>query len=322
MNVKGDKINKAISILDYFFVLRPMLFFPGWSTLLAGYFIEGKKHLFVQSFDGALYDALKIIILLFSFAAAMGASFLLNQLKDIASDKENDKLYFISKGYIKKSAALVEIIILILAALASALYISASIFIVVVLFIVLTGYLYNFRPFSMKDKPWLSLLANAAMGFFAFAAGWLGAQEYSPHIFYDALPYLFFNTALYFYTTLPDIEGDKKSNKHTLAVDYGIKPLLWAAFGLYLLSLTSALYLGDVQALFFILLSLPFFLTTIIKRDIGSAVRTTKFSILFYALAVCFKLPFYFLLMVVVFFFSKWYFKARFNVIYPSFGEN
>ena len=173
----------------------------------------------------------------------------------------------------------------------------------------------------MKDKPWLSLLANAAMGFLAFAMGWLGAQEYSIGLFYDALPYLFFNTALYFYTTMPDIEGDKKSHKHTLAVDYGIKPLLWAAFVLYLLSAITAYFLWDLLALFFITLSLPFFIMTIVKPDTDSAVRTTKFSILFYALAICFKLPAYFILMIALFFFTKWYFKIRFNVTYPSFGK-
>ncbi len=299
-----------------------MLFFPGWSTLLAGYFIADKGRLFVRSFDGALYDPLKITLMFFSFAAAMGASFLLNQLKDIASDKENDKLYFISKGFIRKKAAMAEVFLLIIFAALSAWYISLPVLIVVIAFILLTGYMYNYKPFAMKDKPWLSLLANGAMGFLAFAMGWLGAQDFTARLFYDALPYLFFNTALYFYTTMPDIEGDKKSHKHTLAVDYGVKPLLWAAFALYLMSAAAAFYFWDIQALFFIILSLPFFVMTLIKPDVDSAVRTTKFSILFYALAVCFKLPFYFLLMVLLFFFTKWYFKIRFNVVYPSFGND
>jgi 1,4-dihydroxy-2-naphthoate octaprenyltransferase len=136
------------------------------------------------------------------------------------------------------------------------------------------------------------------------------------------LPYLFFNTALYFYTTLPDIEGDRKSHKHTLAVDYGIKPLLRAAFLLYILSGLSAFYFGDIQALFFIVLSLPFFIMTVVKMNIESAILTTKFSILFYSLAVCFKIPPYFLLMAALFFFSRWYFKKRFGLNYPSFGKN
>jgi 1,4-dihydroxy-2-naphthoate octaprenyltransferase len=174
----------------------------------------------------------------------------------------------------------------------------------------------------MKDRPWLSLLANSAMGFFAFAIGWLGANRYSSLLFLDMLPYLFFNTALYFYTTLPDIEGDRKSDKHTLAVDYGIKPLLRGAFLLYLLSLLFAVYFNDIQALFFIILSLPFFVLTVIKFTVESAILATKFSILLFALAICFKLPIYFVLMVAIFFFSKWYFKVRFNLNYPNFTDN
>ncbi len=320
--MKGKEINKSISVLDYFFVLRPMLFFPGWSTLLAGYFITEKNHLFLSSFIWNSFDPLRILLLFISFGAAMGASFLLNQLKDIVSDKENDKLYFIAKGFITKRAAFIEVVFLIIISLATAYYVSISVLIVSAIFILLTGYLYNYSPFKMKDRPWMSLLANSFMGFLAFAMGWFGTHSYSREIFYDSLPYLFFNTALYFYTTMPDIEGDKKSNKHTLAVDYGIRPLILAAFGLYILSAIIGIVLNDIQALFFIILSSPFFILTIKKMDVDSAVRTTKFSILFYALAVCFKIPAYFMLMVVLFFFTKWYFKARFDVNYPNFGND
>jgi len=299
-----------------------MLFFPGWSTLLAGYFMAEKNHLFINPINLEHLDPVKILFLFVSFGAAMGASFLLNQLKDIVSDKENDKLYFIARGFIKKQAAFVEVVFLIIISLFSAYYVNISVLLIAVLFIILTGYLYNYAPFRMKDRPWMSLLANSIMGFLAFAMGWLGRYEYSNELFFDSLPYLFFNTALYFYTTMPDIEGDKKSNKHTLVVDYGIKPLLWAAFGLYLSSAIIGIVRGDIQALFFIILSLPFFIMTIMKMDVDSAVRTTKFSILFYALVICFKLPVYFILMVVLFFLSKWYFKARFNVNYPNFGKN
>jgi len=47
--------------LDYFFVTRPMLFFPGWTTMLAGYFIADKGELYPLNMTDAQVDYLLLI---------------------------------------------------------------------------------------------------------------------------------------------------------------------------------------------------------------------------------------------------------------------
>jgi len=316
----NKKQTNVLKYLDYFFVLRPMLFYPGWSTLLAGYFIVFKDRLYLKPEEWHSIEFGLLGLLFVAFAMAMGGSFLLNQLADIESDLKNKKLFLISEGHISKKAAIAEVIILLLGSLFLSFTIGPGILITMILFIVITGYLYNFQPFKFKDRPWWSLWANMAMGFLAFVLGWLAIHEQiSPSLFIDALPYLFFNTALYFYTTLPDIEGDRQANKKTLAVQLGLKAIVYLAFIFYLGSLITTLVLKDHLAMIIVLPALPFFLWTLIRPQVSATIRTTKFSILFFALAVCLKIPFYFVLMVMGFYFTRWYFKARFQFDYPNF---
>lgn len=305
--------------LDYFFVLRPMLFFPGWSTLLAGYFILDKQ---VLIFNLSRIQALplsEIALLLLLSAAAMGASFLLNQLKDIESDRENNKLFFLAEGHIGKKMVIAETLLLIVMALLLALLFSVTMALLAAGFIVLTGYLYNFNPFALKDAPLSSLIANSLMGWFAFALGWAAVHTPGWDMVLEALPYLFLNTALYFFTLLPDMEGDRKSGKNTIAVLYGMKRTIRMAFILFISSAAAAVVLKDWMILFVLTLSAPFFISTVRNYSLNSTVRTTKFVILFFAAAICFKIPFFFILMLSGFFGTRWYFKKRFNYDYPNF---
>ncbi len=312
-------VRSLLKSLDYFFVLRPMLFYPGWSTLLAGYLIIFKSQYYL-SFHTARLNYVHIALLLAIFAGAMGASFLLNQLADVQSDLKNNKLFLISEGHISKRRAIIEVVALIIVTLFLSFLQGMRIFVAVALFMVLTGYLYNFSPFKFKDKPWWSLWANAGMGFLAFAVGWLAAMPViSWQMLIDSLPYLFLNTALYFFTTLPDAEGDRAAGKQTLAVKYGSKRIIVAAFLLFVLSLFSAVLLQDRLALLIVLPVAPFFVYTIIKPQVSATILATKFSILFFAVAICLKIPYYFLLMLAGFFFTRWYFKMRFNYDYPNF---
>ncbi len=310
---------KQAKPFDYLFVLRPMLFFPGWSTLLAGYFISHKAKVYFNLPEIQSTNSSAVVLLLILFAAAMGSSFLLNQLRDIESDRKNKKLFIISDGHISVRSVIIETAALIILALLTAFYVSVSVFWLTIIFIIITGYIYNYRPFCFKDFPLRSLLANMAMGWLAFAIGWAANINLSRQLLTDSLPYLCINTALYLYTTLPDREGDEQSGKNTFAVVFGLKTVLAAAFILYLAGVVSAVLLKDYTALFFLLLSAPFFMLTLINNSVESAVRAVKFSILFFALAICLKWPFYFILMLGGFYLTKIYFKIRFNFDYPNF---
>jgi 4-hydroxybenzoate polyprenyltransferase len=309
-----------ISWLDYFFVLRPMLFYPGWSTLLAGYFIAAAPAGFKINWPVHNSNQQTLLILLASFAAVMGSSFILNQLNDIESDRQNNKLFIISNGLLKKHLLLLETCTLTIASIILALTLSMSVALLMLGFFVVTGIMYNYRPLAMKNRPWASLIANIIMGALAFVIGWCTARSGSWEWLRDILPYLFFNTALYLFTTLPDIDGDAQAYKKTLAVMYGKSMIIRSAFGLYLAGFICAVLLGDMLSMIFYALSLPFFVQTIISNRIEDTIRATKFGILFFALGICLYWPPYFLLMVIGFFTTRFYFRRRFNFNYPNFS--
>jgi 4-hydroxybenzoate polyprenyltransferase len=309
-----------ISWLDYLFILRPMLFFPGWSTMLAGYFIHDNHRLWLLRVSAHELNYTHIIILITGFSLLMGSTFILNQLKDIQTDRENRKLFIIANGYISKKTAFGEAVILAIFAQFLGFLIKPIVSILFIFFFIITGILYNYHPFRLKDRPWGSLFANIAMGWLAFAIGWVVQNAVSWQIVRQSISYLLFNTALYLFTVLPDREGDRKAIKETLAVIYGIKPVIISAFSIYLAGFSYTLLMKDMQALVFYLCSLPFFLHTIFSLKVASAVKTLKFGILFFALAVCLKLPLYLLLMITGFYATRIYYKKRFHFNYPNFS--
>ena len=304
---------------DYFFILRPILFYPGWSTMLAGYFIAGRQTFNALMVSDARVNYPLLGLLMISFAMLMGSAFVLNQLRDIESDQHNKKLFFIADGVIPASHALVEVIILAVTATGLAFLVDPVIGVAYLLFFVLTGILYNYSPFRLKDRPWGSLTANALMGAITFAIGWLARYPLEMHLFLDMIPYLLFNTALYFFTTFPDMEGDRAAGKKTLAVIFGHERIITVSFVLYVTGLICVVLLKDFQAAVFYILSLPFFITTIRKRTIADCIRTTKFGILFFALSICLSWPLYLGVMVAGYFGTRLYFRKRFNLNYPNF---
>ena len=306
--------------LDYFFVIRPMLFFPGWSTLLAGYLIPYNSKIYLPFSIIHQINYPELLILISSFAMIMGSTFILNQLADKKSDKINSKLFLISNNYISNKNAIIEVIILTVLSLVIGYLINIKVFVLFIVFFVLTGYLYNFSPFEFKNKPWASLFANGLMGWLAFSIGWSMHGEFNLELIVVSLPYLFFNIALYLFTTLPDVDGDKEISKNTFAVKYGPKPVIISAFFLFGLGVMISILLSDMQAMIFYLLSLPFFILTVISFKIPHTILTTKFAILFFALSVCLKIPYYIFLMVLGFYTTKYYFRFRFNLDYPNFS--
>ncbi len=315
-----------IKYLDYLFITRPILFFPGWITLMAGYLVaRGENRLLFDLMGGKLtptYWNVPLVLTMFSFAAAMGASFILNQLQDVESDQKNKKLFLIGENYLSRRAAIGESLLLVLFSLAVSLFLSWKLFILNGLFIVITGYLYNYPPFQCKNRPYSGLFLNMLMGWIAFALGWTLSADLNGQFLLASLPYLFLNTGLYLLTTLPDVEGDRTAGKVTIGVKFGSKITIRFFLFCYSASLLAAAVLGDQLILAIDLLVLPVVLRLVQTFSLSWSIKTTKMTIFFFALLICFKFPTFFILMVALFFLTKFYYRKRFQFDYPNFrGE-
>jgi len=315
-----------IKKFDHVYITRPMLFFPGWNTLLAGYLVaKGEAPLFFHLKEG-LYNIYfwrsDVVLTMLAFMFAMGGSFILNQLQDTDSDHKNKKLFLIDENLVSRRGALFESLVLLVSAILTGLFLGKTVFLLLILFIFITAYLYNYQPFQFKNRPIGGLILNAFMGWIAFALGWALILPVSGTFWIDSLPYLCLNTSLYLLTILPDAAGDRSSGKVTFCVKYGEKTAIYLAGLLYTLSFLLALINNDHLILFIDFLLSYFMLRLIISTQISAAIRAIKMAVFFFSIIICIKFPLYILPMILVFFMTRYYYQRRFDYDYPNFrGE-
>ncbi|GAB4371180.1 MAG: hypothetical protein Kow0042_13770 [Calditrichia bacterium] len=311
-----------IKSLDYFYLTRPMLFFPGWSTLLAGYVVAQKEHgLFRNVFSGTyrwIFWEDQLVLVMLAFAAAIGGSFIMNQLQDVESDRKNKKLFLISRNYVKPAVAFWESMLLIFISFVIGLMVNFQAFLLLALGI-LSSIFYNYPPLQFKNRPLSGLAINMWVGWVAFAMGWVAVQNLNFDLFLHSLPYLFLNTGLYFLTTIPDCEGDRAAGKITFCVRFGVRMTIRFALACYFLSILSGMVLNDHLVLSINILTFYWFGRLWRTEAVSAVLKTVKMAIFFFSLMVCFKFPTYFILMVSIFFLTKFYYRQRFGFDYPNF---
>ncbi|MBC8277515.1 MAG: UbiA family prenyltransferase [FCB group bacterium] len=125
-------------ILDYFFLLRPTLFFPLWTMVLAGRYNSGS-------------DSLIGLIFIY-LAALLGASYTVNQIADIEGDKKNNKLFLVADEHVSRNFATGLCVILVILGCAGFFSLGLAFGLISVVFIIVTAYLYNIAPFRWKDR--------------------------------------------------------------------------------------------------------------------------------------------------------------------------
>ena len=125
---------------DYFFINRPILFFPGWTTMFIGKWLgEQKQSGFSPAIFEDIFPLFSDLILLLGFAALMGGCFILNQIRDRETDRLNEKLFFIHKDLIPLRNAWLEAISLIVLGLAVlSIFKNSDLLIVAIIFILIT----------------------------------------------------------------------------------------------------------------------------------------------------------------------------------------
>lgn len=313
-------MNERLKFLDYFFVLRPTLFFPVWTVFLAGIHansvFDPRHNMPLQAVMSAQNRVLVALLL----SLLMGAIFIFNQIADIETDRQNNKLFFIANGIIRKSVAAGEGIVLTVGAIAGAFCISYQLGAIFITIFLICGVVYSFRPFSWKDRPILGIVANFGGGWSVAACGWIAAGTTSWNFAIHALPYALGLVAVYLLTTLPDIDGDRAAGKITFGVRFGYRVTIFWALIFELATVAITLWLKDYLLLVPAALAAPLFIVALIRQNLAAVLRAVKFTVLLASLAVCVQYPIYFLVIVVTFYFSKWYYRQRFNLEYPRFA--
>jgi len=304
---------------DYIFFTRPALFPPVWTILILGARAadigEGGFPFFTKGL--ANFDVSLLLHMLFATILYAGV-YTLNQIFDIESDRQNDKLFYLAEGMISGKSALIFTIILDVIAIGGGFMLSRRVGILFMIVLIL-GVLYSIPQTNFKGKPSPGYWSNAiGHGMIPFLIGWAVVDHITLESCVKSLPYVFGVGAIYLNTTLPDRDGDRAVGKTTHGVRWGIKTTMQASTALVALAVILAQMCGDYAFLIAGVVSLFFFLWALRNLDIKSIVMSTKVAILALSVFACIYFPYYVLLLVIGFLGSRLYYRMRFGLNYPS----
>ncbi len=320
---KTHPIHKRISKkFDYLFLLRPTLFFPVWIMLAAGMAVGSLHQDNFLVWQTNIH--ISVIALFIGMTLLSGATFIINQIIDKEGDKINKKLFLVAEHCSPKKVenyykmiGVIGIIFL--------LFININILICGVILFLSWGIIYNLKPFQWKRKPVLGMLINTFAGLILFISGWsiINTEKTLTDGLYACLisstPYLLCFTSVSLLTTLPDINGDKKTGNETFPIKFGKIITMFIGTLCVIIASYIGYFLNDPISSTSSLVSLPFFIWMLGRRKSVDIIRTIRFSIFNLAFFLMVIYPYLFFASLITFYLSKYYYWHRFNLHYPTF---
>ncbi len=298
-------------ILDYLFAGRPLLHLPLWTI----YLVTLHYHQRISGDRFSIIDLVLMACLSMLFAGA----YYLNQVYDAESDRINNKLGFLQRGFLTEKAMVTLFLLLSVGAILIGSFISNPSAIIFLLIFVLS-YAYSTPPFRLKDRAFGGLFANAV------AYGFLVSMAVMPDMNINNIGLLGWDNPIYFtltvgaiycITTVPDIEGDAAVGKRTVAVVWGRRPALIVGLVLMLLSVLVAYHSGYLVLAILSALGSLLIIPAIFSRSEKPVLLAAKLPILLLTLLAGYFFPIYFLFIVALLIATRIYYRKRFDVIYP-----
>ena len=138
-------------LLDFIFILRPIILIPFWTFLFLGFYrgaqsqgldIIGFLHLLKGDSifnESAINGFLPVSILYttFLYTLLMGGIYILNQIYDLETDRINDKVYFLPRNIFTIQQASIEMLILFLISALMSIFLKFPICLLIILFLTL-----------------------------------------------------------------------------------------------------------------------------------------------------------------------------------------
>lgn len=302
--------------LDYFFLLRPVLLIPVWSVFLAGYVASVRTIRFNEWFE--FPGSLRLWLTLISLTLVVGGIFLLEQIDELKNEANRLNALSLSEGYVSVKNARRLSAISIAFGIALGFLISLVIAVTYLTLTILWGYLYNYSPFKWKDRPVLGLATNMLAVLLCFATGWNLVAEFNMDFLYQAMPYLLVIGGVVLLSTVSEHISEISRDRRTFPSEYGVAYTTWLAAGFVIFAFLGGFYLRDILIIVSTAISMPFFVQAAVTETKASSLRAARYSVLFFSLIVCAKLPFYFVVVLLTYTLSKYYYRDRFGLDYPT----
>jgi len=312
-------------VLDTIFLLRVPLLVPVWTVLILGW-ITGSPDARI----GELVLSKILWLNIVGFSLLVAAIYVVNQIQDIESDRINGKLFILPQGLISIPFAWTIAVLCTAAGLAVA-YVQSMWMFAVFLSGAVMGVFYNLPPAVLKNRAVGGVTANIiGHGIITYLAGWLAAksgQTITWELFsvglLSSLAAGFANGAVFLASTIPDAPGDSQAGKRTFCVAYGARATAFCAMFLCLFALVFSFFIENhfwVMALP-AALSLWVFIKFAINTKRENAFHSFKWPVVLLSTFVTLFVPIYGLLIIFTLVTSRFYYKWRFNIEYPTFSS-
>ena len=314
---------KIVTKLDYFFLIRPTLFFSVWVMMAIG--MATARIQYSLPAVGIHQFSFSTLLSFIGVSFVSASAFIINQIMDIESDTVNKKLFLVGTHItVKKSNKIARALAIIGVAFTLLGNWITSIF--TILLYLVWGILYNQPPFRWKNKPLAGWSANIIAGLVLYTIGWVTISVRSDILFPPlldfvrlVLPYLLCFGSVALLTTIPDVKGDELSGDKTFPLVFGKNLTLFIAFilpsGAFIIGLKNIDPIASSAAIS----SIPFFIFALFRqldKDILRAIRYPVFILNFFALTVY---PLLAIPLILTFYLSKYYYWHRFDIHYPTF---
>ncbi len=301
-----------IRLLDWFFLSRPIVLIPSWAFLFAGYLRGAAK----AGREPDPWSELFPAFILFTFV--LSGVYIVNQIFDVDSDRENGKLFLLAKGHVSIPAAWIIAAVLSGAALLGAIvwhpvylpWLGAS---------VLLGALYSIHPIRLKGKPVVDLLANAVgYGGIAFLFGYSLTMPVTAGVAIQTLPYMFIVAAVFLHTAIVDRPGDEKAGLRTSATFLGDRGASIAALLMLLATLISGQLVDEPYPSVAALCGIVFFLWAVIVPSRKVSTLSFQWCSLAFVFLIIISIPPFGLFLLALVIITRMYYKLRFKLTYPN----
>ena len=307
----------VLRALDFVFILRPTVVVGMWVFFFAGAALAARAT--GVRLSPLLPDG-RLLLGFASMTAVLGGGCLLNQITDVETDRVNEKLFFLPRGIVSMRAAWIELAVVWLAAAALAVPMSGG-FRLVLAASLLLNVTYSAPPVRAKSQyPWDMVWNGLGFGFVSAAAGWASVATLQPTVVAPGLVYAVAVAGVTASTTVLDVEGDRAQGLQTTAAVLGAR----AASVLTLVLVGAAGVAGgllrDPLGFFGPLASLPLLVRAHVTRERSHRIIANQVMVAVFAVVAAARVPYLLLLLALVYFGSRGYYKARFNFSYPGAG--
>jgi 4-hydroxybenzoate polyprenyltransferase len=253
-----------------------------------------------------------------ALSITVGSIYILNQIRDQKTDHVNRKLFLLSDGHVSVKWAYIQAALFGLIGLVWGFWIDRQVGFMLSAMLLLSGYGYNYPPFRWKDRAIMGLVTNGLSGMVIYALGWATAGGH-PLLPWRGVAYFLAGGCVYLNTTLPDMKGDAAADKITFGVKYGVKATARWALILEMATVALAGYFREWILFFPAVAVIPLYVWGASRSTVDEVIRATKYSVLALAVGVCVVFPAFLIPVFIVFFMTRWYYKARFDFDYPNF---